>query len=149
MVSSIVGDADGNKITDLAAGRYYTFNLDVPQTNESSPRIQWVKGITPPNDNEWLKNESETAWYLPYNEKYGWTDVNKVDGSNTNPYDLADGNGVADLHRGLVRRADVLYHRYDDLFWRSDRPHRGLRRGLRIVRVNTAIVLIGHEHHLS
>ena len=92
MDSSIVGDADGNKITDLAAGRYYTFNLDVPQTNESSPRIQWVKGITPPNDNEWLKNESETAWYLPYNEKYGWTDVNKVDGSNTNPYDLADGN---------------------------------------------------------
>ena len=90
--SGVIGDADGNKTTDLAAGRYYTFNINVPQADGDSPRIQWVKGITPPNDDEWLKYPNRTSWYLPYNEKYGWIDCNKAFASNGNLYDLADGN---------------------------------------------------------
>lgn len=94
MDGSAVGDADNNKMIDLTAGYYYTFTVNVPQPNENNPNtnIQWVKGITPPADEEWIKNSSETAWFLPYNEKYGWIDVNKVNASNTNLYDFADGN---------------------------------------------------------
>lgn len=92
MPGSDIGDADGNGTFDLTAGHYYCFNLSVPATAENSLTRQWLKGINPPADDEWIKDQSETAWFLPYDAKYGWTDCNKTDASNTDYHALTDGN---------------------------------------------------------
>ena len=73
----------------------------------------------------------------------------RADGRVVIADELADSDGVPHLDSGLVRRADVLYHRKHDLLGRCNRPYRRLAGGLRVIRMNTAIILKGHEHHLS
>ena len=64
-------------------------------------------------------------------------------------YELPHLHRVAHLDDGPVRRADLLDHRQHDNRRRRDGAHRRLAGGFCVVRVNTAIVLKGHEHHLS
>ena len=67
----------------------------------------------------------------------------------------AGGCGRAYHHRsphlddGLVSGANLLEDREDHDRRRRDGTHRRLTGGLRVIGVNTAIVLKGHEHHLS
>lgn len=102
MPGSDVGDADGNGTVDLTAGHYYTFNLSVSQAGEDqAAEIRWTKGILPPADNDWIKDISETAWLLPYQEKYGWIDCNKVGTGD---------NGLSDYNLCWAASASSLLH---------------------------------------
>ena len=64
-------------------------------------------------------------------------------------YELAHLHRIPHLDDGLVRGAYLLDHRQHHDRRRRDGTHRRLTGGLRVIGVNTAIVLKGHEHHLS
>ena len=61
---------------------------------------------------------------------------------------LAHRHIITHRHDRLAWRTDVLRHGHDHLGRRRDGDHRNIRR-LHIVRMNSAMILKGHLHHLS